>query len=209
MINLLSSSPHWLLYLGAFGAHLRCSLLWVVMESTDFEFVYWCQVVYLVSYSCLKSINGREVQAGWVVPELSSRQRCVLLGRKAETQVLGVGALWVPKCLAPRRMLLPRKKLIIFVLCWIRWQKNHKWILPIQSIGWKEANPRQSKGMCFFGESCLNGKPFSKAHGRFSAMWQLWVKFWPCRTRELHQLSILRHVGLKIPDRGSSSCCLD
>lgn len=87
--------------------------------------------------------------------------------------------------------------------------KSHKWILPIQSIGWKEANSRQSKGMCIWGESCLNGKPFSKAHGRFSAMWQLWVKLWPCRTRELHQLSILRHVGLKIPERGSSSCCLD
>lgn len=45
------------------------------MESTDLEFVCWCQVVYLVSYSCLKSINGREIQAGWVVPELSSVMR--------------------------------------------------------------------------------------------------------------------------------------
>lgn len=63
------------------------------MESTDLEFVCWCQVVYLVSYSCLKSINGREIQAGWVVPELFSQQLCILLGRKAETQVMRVGAL--------------------------------------------------------------------------------------------------------------------
>lgn len=150
MINLLSSSPHWLLYLGAFGAHLRCSLPWVVMESTDFEFVYWCQVVYLVSYSCLKSINGREIQVGWVVPELSSRQRCVFLGRKAETQVLGVGALWVPKCPAPRRMLLPRKKLVIFVLCWIRWQKVINEFCPSNRLVEKKQILDRAK-VCAFG----------------------------------------------------------
>lgn len=34
------------------------------MESIDLEFVYWCQVVFLINYSSLKSINRKEIQRG-------------------------------------------------------------------------------------------------------------------------------------------------
>lgn len=61
------------------------------MESVDLEFVRWCQVVYLINYSCLKAINSIEIQRGGVSCSfpLPSPNRCD--GEEVPSTRLAVG----------------------------------------------------------------------------------------------------------------------